>query len=118
MGPEKHGLRIVFWTWPAGCVVHHQSGGKGYPNDDAATSDAHKVIVDLELAMTHTEHALWVRHPRVKVRASRVPAGRFFSRMPPAIEPGSMQHGGAHRRAGAGCLTFTRECVPFNNAEI
>ena len=25
------GLHIVFWTWPAGCVVH-QSGGKGYPN--------------------------------------------------------------------------------------
>ena len=24
------------------------------------------------------------------MRASRVPAGRFFSRMPPAIEPGSM----------------------------
>ena len=32
MGPEsfvKHGLHIVFWTWPAGCVVH-QSGGIGH----------------------------------------------------------------------------------------
>ena len=76
----KHGLHIVFWTWPAGCVIH-QSGGKGYPNDDAATSDAHKVIVDLELAMTHTEHALWARYPRVKVRASRVPAGRSSFRV-------------------------------------
>ena len=61
-------------------------------------SDAQKVMVDLVLAMPHTEHALWARHPRVKVQepplprhwASRVPAGRFFSRMPPAIEPGSM----------------------------
>ena len=33
MGPEsfvKHGVHIVFWTWPAGCVVH-QSGGIGHP---------------------------------------------------------------------------------------
>ena len=33
MGPKsfvKHGLHIVFWTWPAGCVVH-QSGGIGHP---------------------------------------------------------------------------------------
>ena len=47
-------------------------------------SDAQKVMVDLVLAMPHTDHALW------SPWASRVPAGRFFSRMPPAIEPGSM----------------------------
>ena len=31
-------------------------------------SDAQKVMEDLVLAMPHTDHALWFRHPRVKVQ--------------------------------------------------
>ena len=42
-------------------------------------------------------------------------AGRaLFSRMSPAMEPAAWQHGGADRRAVAGCLTLTRGCVPFD----
>ena len=30
----------------------------------------------------------------------------------------SRQHGGAQRRARGGCWTFTRGCVPFNDAGV
>ena len=57
-------------------------------------SDAQKVMVDLVLAMPHTEHALWSRHPRVKVQEPARPR---------------REH---HHAAGLDCGRHTRKEAP------